>query len=131
MKSVFNLLDYVFYRIYSWFKAKGDNIPEVKGYLILALMQIFTVFDLMAIVRIICEYPLPGKAVLAPLIFLVMILNGLRYGRDFDIQSLVGTWQNESEKSKVKNGWLISLYLIISLLIPATYGYLKYNIKAI
>ena len=40
-------------------------------------------------------------------------------------------WENEEQKKKVRNGWFIGIYLVVSFLIPAVNGYLEHNLKVI
>jgi hypothetical protein len=121
-----SLFDYIFYRIYKFFRGKGDGIPETAGTLLLSLMQFLTVLDIMVIVKMIYDYPFPdNKYYFLPPLILLGVINWFRYERNFDISQFDIKWKDEEEKRKIKNGWLIGLYLLISFLIPAMYGYLK------
>lgn len=123
---MFSLFDYIFYRIYKFFRVRGDGIPETAGTLLLSLIQFLTVLDIMVIVKMVYDYPFPeNKYYFLPPLILLGVINWFRYERNFDISQFDGKWKDEEEKRKIKNGWLIGLYLLISFLIPAMYGYLK------
>jgi len=126
MRNMFSLFDYIFYRIYKFFRVRGDGIPETAGTLLLSLIQFLTVLDIMVIVKMVYDYPFPeNKYYFLPPLILLGVINWFRYERNFDISQFDGKWKDEEEKRKIKNGWLIGLYLLISFLIPAMYGYLK------
>jgi len=131
MKVASSLFDYIFYRIYGFFREKGDNVPETKGSLLLSLIQFLTILDVMVFVKVIYDYRFPTKYYFLPLLILLGVINWLRYERNFDIQKLDNQWRNEDREKRTRNGWLIGLYLLISFLIPAVYGYLKVNLKVI
>jgi hypothetical protein len=126
MSKMISLFDYIFYRIYGFFKEKGDGIPETAGTLLLSLIQFFTILGIMVMVRMIYNYSFPANKYyfLLPLI-LLGVINWYRYEWNFDIGQFDVKWKDEEEKRKVRNGWLIGLYLLVSFLVPAVYGFLK------
>lgn len=131
MSKVISVFDYVHFRIYNFSKQKGDSSPETNGTLILTLLQCFTILDLMIAVQIIHDYPFPSKYAFLPLLAIVGIVNWYRYERNFDAQKIEGKWQSEGKKNRVRNGWLIAVYMLIAFLIPPLYGYLKINLKGL
>lgn len=131
MNRIQSFFDYIFYRIYKFSKERGDTTPTTNGILLLSLMQFLTILDLLVFIRIFYSFPLPSKWYIIPLITFPAIINWLRYERNFDIEKLHQRWQNEDKKKKVRHGWLISLYLLVSFLIPAAHGYLEHNLNVI
>jgi hypothetical protein len=131
MRKAQTLFDYIFYRIYKLFKEKGDNAPETKGTLILSMIQFLTFLDIVVFVRIIYPFSLPDKLYIVPLVALPGVINWLRYERNFDIGQLDVKWKDEEPEKKIRNGWIIGIYLVVSFLIPAVHGYLEHNMKAI
>jgi len=125
------LFDYVFYRIYKFSKERGDSAPETNGILLLSLIQFLTILDLVVLIRIAYPFLLPGKIYIIPLVALIAIINWLRYERNFEMGQLDVQWENEEQKKKVRNGWFIGIYLVVSFLIPAVNGYLEHNLKVI
>lgn len=130
MKTAFLLFDYIFFRIYGFFKVRGDSAPETKGSLLLSLIQFLTILDVMILVKVIYDYPFPTKYYFLPLLILLGVINWFRYERDFDTNTLDIQWKNEEKEKRLRNGWLIGLYFVMSFLIPALYGYLHVNLKA-
>lgn len=125
------LFDYLFYRIYRFSKERGDNAPETNGSLLLSLMQFLTLIDIMVVVKLVHDYTFPPKFYfLAPLI-LIAVINWFRYEEKIEIEELDKRWNSEDESIRIRNGWFIGLYLVISFLIPALYGYLHVNLKVI
>lgn len=131
MNRLQSFFDYIFYRIYKFSKERGDSAPETNGTLLLSLMQFLTLLDIIVFVRIAYPFPLPGKIYIIPLIALPAIINWLRYERNFDMEKLHLKWKDEDKTKKVRNGWLMGIYLVVSFLIPAIHGYLEHNLKAI
>jgi hypothetical protein len=94
-------------------------------------MQCFAIVDLMVIVKLIHDYTFPNK-----FYFLIpgVIIGGInwnRYERGIDMNQLEAKWKDEPESRRVRNGWLIGLYLAVAFLIPMMYGYLHVNLKLI
>ena len=131
MNKIQFIFDYTFYRIYKFFEERKDVAPDTKGALILSLMQFLTILDIIVVIRIGYHFPLPGKLYIFPLMALPAIINWFRYERNLNIESLELKWKSENQRRKIRNGWLISLYLLISFLIPAVSGYLEHNLKVI
>src|SRR5690606_35968952 len=120
------LFDYTFYRIFNFFRDRGDGIPETAGTLLLSLMQFLTILDIMVIVKMIHDYPFPdNKYFFLALLILLGVMNWFIYERNFDIGPLDDKWKDEKKNRKVRNGWLIGLYLVLSFLFPIVYGYLN------
>lgn len=125
------LFDYIFYRIYKFSKEKGDFAPETNGSLILSVVQLFTLLDILVFVRVAYQFPLPDKLFVLPVIIGLGLLNWYRYERRIDIGQLTSQWEDEERSKRTRNGWLIGIYLVVALLIPAVYGYLHVNAKLI
>lgn len=126
-----SFFDYIFYRIYKFSKEKGDFAPETNGSLILSLIQFFTVLDIIVFIRLFYQFPLPDKLFVLPVIIGLGVLNWYRYERKIDIEQLACRWKDEEQSKRTRNGWLIGIYLVVALLIPAVYGYLHVNAKLI
>jgi hypothetical protein len=131
MNKLLSLFDYIHYRIYDFSKERGDNAPETNGTLILTLLQCFTILDLMVVVQIIHDYPFPNKFAFLPLLAILGVVNWYRYERNFDAQNVESKWHNEDKRRRVKKGWILGIYMLITFLTPPVYGYLKVNLKVI
>src|SRR5262245_52448236 len=125
-----SLFGYIHYRVYGFFKERGDNSsPEFSATLILSLIQCFTILDVMVIVKIFRDYPFPNKLYFLPPLIVANIINWYKYERNYDAERIGNRWKDEPTTKRTRNGWMIALYLIITLLIPAVYGYLHVNLK--
>jgi hypothetical protein len=123
-----SLFDYIFYRVYQFFKSKGDSVSETKGSLILSLIQFLTALDVMVVVKIVHDYALPNKYLFLLPLILLGVINWYIYERDFDIAPFDTRWKNEENGARRRKGWMM-LYLITAFLIPALYGYFKVNMN--
>ena len=126
------IFDYIYLRGYQFFKEKGDNVPETKGSLILSLMQCLTLVDIDVVIRHFSGFTFFQSKflVLIPLA-IIGALNWSKYERNFDLKALEEKWRDQDQEKRIRNGWAISLYLLMSFMIPVMYGYLKQNLKAI
>lgn len=122
-----NLFDYIYYRIYSFFLSRKDNVPETTGWMLLSLMQFLTIIDTIFIIELIYSFPIPSKFAFLPLLIVLGIFNWYQYERNFDKKGFEMKWKDEEEKKKIRNGWLIGIYLLISFLFPVTLGILEHN----
>jgi hypothetical protein len=116
------LFDYSFYRIYEYFKGVGDAAPETKGSLLVALVQFFTILDLMVLVRIVYTYPIPSKYYFLPLLITLGIVNWARYERNLSFRDINAKWNGESEKKRIRNGRALGAYFLFAFTIPLIYG---------
>jgi hypothetical protein len=66
--KILSLFEYIHYRVYGFFKEKGDNVPEFKGTLILSLMQFLTVINIVFIIQLIYNFSIPSKFAFLPLL---------------------------------------------------------------
>lgn len=125
------LFDYIYYRIYRFFKEKGHGTPETVGSSLLSLMQFLTIVDIIFILELIYGFPIPSKFAFLPLLIALGAWNWYQYERNFDTKGYEMKWKDEEEKKKIKNGWLIAIYLLISFLFPIVLGILKHNLQII
>lgn len=131
VRKTLSLFDYIYYRIFKFFKEKGDSVPEFSAVLVLSIVQSLTILDFVVLVRMLYPFPLPDKIIVLPVIVGIGVMNWYRYEHNLDIEKLAYRWDNENQKRKERNGWLIGSYLLISFLIPTVYGYLEHNLKLI
>lgn len=125
------LFDYIYYRIYGFFLSRKDNIPETTGWMLLSLMQFITIIDIIFIIELISSFPVTSKYAFLPLLIVLGIFNWYQYERNFDTKGFEMKWKDEEEKMKIRNGWLIGIYLLISFLFPVVLGILEHNLGLI
>ena len=134
MNRVVNTFDYVFYRIYCFWRDRDeDNVgSRVNAYTLLSLMQFFTILILAAVSEtIFFQHQVISQPVFVLILISITIINYFRYERHVDIESFKTKWQPEHFKIKRRKGKLIGLYLLFSILCPITYGVLKHNLGLI
>lgn len=124
------LFDYIFYRVYKTYQ-KRDNNPEIYASGILSVIQFFTLLSFLAIIRMVYDFPIPNKYLILPLIVLLIGINWFRYERNLNIEELDSRWKEEDPTQTRKKGWLIILYVVVSILFPIMYGILKHNLNLI
>ncbi len=132
MKKILTLFDYVFFRIYRFWVDQGDIVPETKGFLFLSLIQFLTLLDIVALIQHFTGYDnMISKLTFAPILVGIAFINYFRYYKDFDSKDWIGCWGDEPKQTRIRNGWFIGLYLLMALLFPVVYGYLKHNLHLI
>ncbi|MDP4272141.1 MAG: hypothetical protein Q8909_18765, partial [Bacteroidota bacterium] len=129
METMVNLLiekfDYIFYRICDYYKKKKDSGAETAASSIMSLIQCFVVLDLLIIIRIAWEYPIPENfnKYWVLLVFVpVAILNWKRYEKSRRYREYRLKWKDEEPNSRKHNGILLVLFIIGLILIPILYG---------
>jgi hypothetical protein len=128
MNRVINFFDYIFYRVYSFFNKKGDNIADVKAANLVTILQGFIFIDLFMIVRKIHPFEIPkeyfNKWIWGlPLALIIGYLNHLRYKKKLQenrFSTFEEKWNQEDKKTQLVKGWLIILlifFLIFGVII--------------
>jgi hypothetical protein len=122
IKGVLVVFDYVFYRIYKFFRDKGDDVPRTKGSTILTIVQSLLVFDLANLVTYFGKLDSPGKFYFVAIAVAIGIANWLRYERSRIILDLDTRWKTEDSQIHKQRGWYISLCFVFAVLFPIIYG---------
>lgn len=129
--NAMKIFNYTFYRISDYYKKKKDSSAELTGAIILTVIQVFVIIDLFVLVRIFYEYKIPNnfsKFWFLPIYFLFLLLNWLKYVKPKKYRDYRKLWKDENTNHKKKNGWLIVLVLVSTILIPIIYGIVRHNI---
>jgi len=119
-----NLFDYIFYRVYKAYQ-KRDDTPAVYASGVLSVMQFFILLSVLAIIRLVVDFPIPQKYFVIPIIILLIGINWYKYERDFDFKKLESKWEEENVNQRKWRGWLIVICLIIVVLFPILVGVFK------
>jgi len=124
--KLIKIFDYFFFRVYSFFKERGDFAPDTKGSLILATAQFLFILNIFNIFELLFELEImTGKYDVLPIIIVLGVINWYRYEKRMNIEELVNKWQGENKSRKIFNGWLIILYLIITFSTNLLHGMIK------
>lgn len=124
------LIDYLFYRIYNFYKRKRDSTPVLMGCLVLMVLMFSTLLTLSSIVEIVFRIP----ELKVEKYFIVIVLLALlyiiyrRFSKEQTIESLVSYYKDEELSKKRLRGWLFIIYLILVMLTPVSIGYMRHNL---
>ena len=134
MKKIIYLYDYIFYRVYSFFQRRKDDISDEKATNLVVTLQCFLMIDIFIIVRLIFDFEINRqyyhKWLLGlPLVLLIGIYNHRRYKKRFKKDNYMKfnlLWKDEINFKKKRNGWLIITYMLFSIIIlPVLYTLLR------
>ena len=125
------LFDYIYYRIYVFFLARKDNVPETTGWILLSLLVFATFVSVIFLMSLVFYHSIPSKWHFAPILILIGLLGWYRYERDFDIEKYTSQWGDEPLIRKRKKGWLIVVWFVVVFLIPISIGVLRHNLGLI
>lgn len=125
------LIDYVFFRIYSFYRDKKDSTPIFMGCSVIAITFLFSLLSLSVIFNLVLKIRLESF-ISKPMILAFMAATiGLlvwRYNKKQVIGSLEEKYGKEEDSRKRRNAFYIFLYILIAFLTPITYGFLKHNL---
>lgn len=122
--------DYCFYRLSDYYKKKRDSAAEITGSILVSLIQFFTILDIFVILRWVWEFPMPegiNKYWALPIIITLPIINWFRYVKPKKYREFRKQWRQEDVSKRKMKGWLIVLYLAVSIVIPVATGFVKHN----
>lgn len=128
---IMKFFNYTFYRVCDFYKKKKDSSAEFTSSLIVSLIQFFAIIDLLILIRVFWEYPIPAhfsKYWFVPILILIPIINWYKYVKPKKYIAYRKLWKDEHFIKKRKNGWKIIFYLVFSILIPILYGWIRHNL---
>ncbi len=128
MNRVIYFFDYIFFRVYSFFNKKRDDIADVKATNLVTILQGFIFIDLFMIVRKIYPFEIPkeyfNKWIWGlPLALIIGFLNHYRYRKKLKktgYSAFYEKWGKEDKETKHIKGWLIvflTFFLIFGVVI--------------
>ena len=127
---IMKLFDYLFYRVYSFYKRKRDKNPDWMGALVISLSLFLTLLSIVTLSTTVSNIEINNNV--KPLALLLMIVIfvpiWIRYSKEDFIQGLVTFYKDEEVSIKRLRGWLFISYLILVLLIPISIGYMRHNL---
>ncbi len=121
------IFDYIFYRIYFFYKSQSFDIMEIYASALVSLAQSFTLLTIFSIISLGVDITAFSKFYGLLVIIPLLIFNWHRYERNFDIEEFVMQWAGETSSEKKMKGWLIVVYFAIIVLTPVMIGVLRYN----
>lgn len=118
---IIKVFDYIFYRLYIFFKKTQNEASPLTASLTVSLLQFFLFLDIIALTRLVYEFTIPGKYYLVPILVGFGIFNWYRYEHNFQKSKYEDKWGDEKEQIKMRNGILIVLLIIVSIVIIGIY----------
>lgn len=125
-----DIVDYLFYRIYSFYKTKKDSNPILMGCTVITMTIYLNLLSIIIISGSVLkrDYRL-SKIVIFIFLFLGVLLLTKRYFNKELLQLIENKFRIEDKEARRRKGIVIFLYIIISVLTPIAYGILKHNFK--
>ncbi|MHB2154440.1 hypothetical protein ACX8XN_08575 [Calditrichota bacterium GD2] len=140
MTKIFKIYDYIFYRIFIFFKKKKNDDPLENAINLTAMSQITLVGDLLLIFQKFNIFETlfnfleqhTNKYIIGiPLAIIFLLINHLRYRKIYkknNFKEFNTMLAKESLKQKKIKGWLVVIYLFISILGPFLLPLLLYKV---
>jgi len=128
--NIFKFYDYIFFRLSSFFEKNGGEDRD-RSIAILSILQSLNLLAFLDLISIILNYqinlPHSVKSLLGIIIFL--LLNSIRYRIFKKYQDLNKLWCNENESIRIRRGFFMILYFILSIIMTAFTGYLAMSYR--
>ena len=125
------LIDYVFFRVYRFYKTKKDAIPTFMGCGVITVALFFSLLTLLVILNLVFKAKLE-LLINKPLALLIMAVTlGLlnwRYNNQQLIESLEEKYSEEGPPKRRRNAFYIFMYIVFVLFTPIIYSFLKHNL---
>jgi hypothetical protein len=120
--------DYIYYRVFSTYQKWREPDPWIYASILIALLQFLNLLVIYLIVDGLINTSANLKPVIVVLIVVLIGLNFQRYSKVKPYEKMKDLWKDEQKEAKKKRGWFIFLYIIISVLLPIAYGFIKHNL---
>lgn len=123
------LFDYLFYRVYSFYKRKRDSTPIFMACAVITILATFNCYDIIVIISLIKKETLGIPNYWVWLFMIIpMLLCLFRYSNRLTIERIVEKYSKYESSVHVKRGYFIVFYILITFLIPFLYAFLKHNL---
>jgi hypothetical protein len=129
MNYILNVLDYVYYRTFHWYKEKKESMPGIMATSVVAILITFFLFDVIICLSIFLSFPIPDipKWIIAVLYLCGLGLIMYRYSK-VAINKLDLRWKSEDPKKKKRRGWIIFFVILGELLFIVISSYIRHNV---
>ena len=118
--------NYCFYRISKAYSKWEPNIYHISGMAVVNLCQLFNLMSLITIIFIILKIKFPPEFILY-IGLPIFIISNFFISSEKKYLQLAKKWENENPKYIKLKGYLILLYVLLSLVIYALLLYIMYN----
>ena len=129
MNYILEIMDYVYYRIFHWYKKHKDSKPGIMAASVVVLLIFLFLFIIEICLSIALSFPIPEiqKWIIAFFLLAGLWLIMYRYSK-ISMSSLDLRWKNEEPKKKKRRGWTIFLVFLGELLFIMISSYIRYNV---
>jgi len=123
--NIFKFYDYIYFRLSCFFEKNGGEDRD-RSVSILSVVQCLNLLVFLDLISLLLNYPinLPHFVKLLLGILIFFILNSIRYRLFKTYQDLNRLWGNEKESIRIRRGFFMILYFILSIIMSAFSGYL-------
>ncbi len=121
--------DYVYYRVYLWYKNKNEPHYHFAGIAIVSVLIVILLISLLTVLTLFFfTMPKIEKWQTAIFAFVILLLVRYRYTKLVNFGNLHKEWGKESKNVKIKKGWLIVCVFVSSMIFIILIGYLRHNL---
>lgn len=129
VKNLISLLDYIYYRVYFFYKKNKDSTPDWMAALVVSTIVGFSLLSLVSLLTVVFKITLSNIKSYG-LLFYILILFFVwrKYVKNNLIEELSNRYSDEDTNQKTKRGGYIVAYLILVLSIPVLIGAMRHNL---
>jgi undecaprenyl pyrophosphate phosphatase UppP len=126
---MYKIIDYVFFRVYNFYKNKKDSTPILMACLVLSLFPFSTLLSINILFEIVAKnnHFIFEKYIIVIALLSVLFFYYRRYTNITVLNKLIELYKNESKHIKNIRGWYLVLTLLVVIFLPVFLGYIKRN----
>ena len=126
------LIDYVFYRIYSFYKQKKDSAPIITSCIILSLTALMPLLCITYITGVLTKDTLKISKLIMLIVYIAVVaVFWRRYKSKELISRIEERYLSENTIKKKQRGILLLFYIVIIISLPILFGVFKHNLHYI
>jgi hypothetical protein len=122
-------LDYIYYRVYCFYKEKKETNYHIMGILVVTIIQFAILFSFITLLTLFL-FEMPSfknwQSLIGMILFFIYTWN--RYSNVIEFSVLEMKWFNEDKKQKKTRGFFIVFLLFLFIFFPIFIGYLRHNL---
>jgi hypothetical protein len=118
MKKIFDYIFLRWYRIYSGMEIS----PTASASVMVSFYQTLFIIFLASLYKLLFRVKLASPKYLLVIMVVILIINYLRYERNFDVVDLQTQWREESKSNSKKRMIILIAYLVIMVAFPIIVG---------
>jgi hypothetical protein len=117
-KKILLFFDYIYFRLALFYEKHGYE-EQFNTKLLLSFVQSTNILTLLSVFLFFIKgtYDFSPLLVLTVTTIIFFVFNSIRYGKFKTFNDLKGIWRNEDDKIKVKRGFYLIFYFILSFIL--------------